>query len=142
MTFIKKRVDVAYAFIYRAEDKKVLMVNNKGSGWSLPGGAVELGETLEEAVIRETREETGLDVEAGQIVAVNEAVFQEKGHHALFITFAAEIIGGGCAVQDSEEILEVQWIEVQKASKLLMGRMGNLEALLQSSALYTYQGIV
>ncbi|WP_367619081.1 NUDIX hydrolase [Planococcus shixiaomingii] len=103
---------------------------------------MELGETLEEAVIRETREETGLDVEAGQIVAINEAVFQETGHHPLFITFAAEIIGGECAVQDSEEILEVQWIEVQKASKLLMGRMGNLEALLQSSALYTYQGIV
>lgn len=51
------RVDVAYAFIYK-EDEKILMVNNQGGSWSLPGGAVEQGETLEQAVIRETKEET------------------------------------------------------------------------------------
>ena len=47
------RVDVVYAFIYKEDEKKILMVNNKGGGWSLPGGAVEQGETLEQAVIRE-----------------------------------------------------------------------------------------
>lgn len=40
------RVDVAYALIYK-DDRKTLMVNNKGGSWSLPGGAVEQGETLE-----------------------------------------------------------------------------------------------
>ena len=81
------RVDVAYAFIYKEDEKKILMVNNKGGGWSLPGGAVEQGETLEQAVIREVKEETNLTIEAGEIIAVNEAMFKEKSHHALFITF-------------------------------------------------------
>lgn len=54
-----ERVDVAYALIYLEDEKKILMVNNVGSGWSLPGGAVEPGETLEQAVVREAKEETG-----------------------------------------------------------------------------------
>lgn len=34
-------MDVAYAFIYKEDAQKILMVNNTGAGWSLPGGAVE-----------------------------------------------------------------------------------------------------
>jgi 8-oxo-dGTP diphosphatase len=46
---------------------------------------VKQGETLKQAVIREAKEETGLTIEVEEIVAVNEAIFKEKGHHALFI---------------------------------------------------------
>ncbi|MEK3909291.1 NUDIX domain-containing protein [Oceanobacillus sp. FSL W7-1309] len=55
------------------------MVNNKGGGWSLPGGAMEKGENLEQAVIREVKKETSLTIEAGEIIAVNEAIFKDKG---------------------------------------------------------------
>ena len=110
-----KRVDVAYGLI--CEQRKVLMVNNQGSGWSLPGGAVEKGETFEQAVIREVKEEAGLTVEVENIVSVNEAFFEERGHHALFITFKAKIINGNPSIQDKNEISEIKWVDFQTANK-------------------------
>lgn len=135
-----KRVDVAYALIYDQADKKILMVNNKGSGWSLPGGAVEQEETLEQAVIRETKEETGLTIKAQKIIAVNEAFFKGKGHHALFITFRADIISGEISIQDKEEIIEITWVDLQTANELMPFHPGGIESLLKSSAPYIFQG--
>ncbi|WP_226669651.1 NUDIX hydrolase [Metabacillus litoralis] len=134
------RVDVAYAFIYKEDANKVLMVNNKGGGWSLPGGAVEPGETLEQAVIREVKEETSLTIEAGDIIAVNEAFFIEKGHHALFITFKATVIEGEISIIDSDEISEIEWVDIQRANELMPYHPHGVESLLKASAPYTFQG--
>jgi 8-oxo-dGTP diphosphatase len=59
--------------------------------WSVPGGAVELGETLRQAVAREAREETGLIVEPGAVVNVSDGIYRDaRGHiqyHYVFIDF-------------------------------------------------------
>ncbi|QFK72380.1 NUDIX hydrolase [Pradoshia sp. D12] len=134
------RVDVAYALIYNEDKEEILMVNNIGSGWSLPGGEVEKGETLEQAVIREIKEETGLTIEVENIVAVNEAFFKEKGHHALFITFTAKITEGEILIQDEDEISEVRWIGIQRANELMPYHPDGVEKLLSNSSIYTFQG--
>ncbi|CAM4401043.1 NUDIX hydrolase [Paenibacillus alkaliterrae] len=56
-----KRVDVSSALITDSEGHILIVKNAKGdsSYWSLPGGAVEAGETLEQAATREVKEETG-----------------------------------------------------------------------------------
>src|SRR5699024_5352136 len=87
-----KRVDVAYGLIVK--DNKVLVVNNCGGTWSLAGGGVEQGDTLEQAAVREVDEETGLTIKVGEVAAINEAMFKEEGDHAIFVTFKAEIISG------------------------------------------------
>jgi|SRR5690606_2981419 len=135
-----KRVDVVYAFIYDDELEEVLMVNNKGSGWSLPGGAVKKGESLEQAVIRETREETNLVIDVGNIIAVNEAFFLKQEHHALFITFKAKVIAGEISIEENEEIKEIKWLDINIANDLMPYYKDGIEGLLKSSTPYNFQG--
>lgn len=133
-----ERIDVAYALIYRTDEEKVLMVKNVGSGWSLPGGAVEPLETLEEAAVRETREETGLTIEAGDIVAINEKIFSEKGVHTVFFTFNARIKDGDIAILDETEISEIRWVDVHTANDLMPYHPGGVGSLLKSSSPYHF----
>ncbi|TGB03658.1 NUDIX hydrolase [Halobacillus salinus] len=133
------RVDVAYAFLFDEEEEKVLMVKNRGGRWSLPGGAVEVGETLEQAAIREAKEETNLTIEVGDIVAVNEAFFEEKGHHALFFTYKARIVEGSLQILHKDEIEEIQWVDIKTANRRMPYHPGGVETLLESTAPYTLQ---
>ena len=75
------------------EDSRILLLDQDNDGprsWSLPGGKAEPGETLEQALVREVREETGLDVEAGRLLYVCDNV----GAHVVHITFEARRVGG------------------------------------------------
>lgn len=115
-----KRVDVTYVLLFDEHEQNVLMVKNKGTGssyYTLPGGAVEQGETLKQAAVREVKEETGLDVQVDDVFTVGEAFFEERGHHAIFFTFVGKIIGGEINISFPEEIEEVTWMALEQAEK-------------------------
>lgn len=140
---IMRRVDVVYALIYDESQKKILMVNNRRGNsfeYSLPGGAVEVGETLEQAAIRETKEETGFNIEVDGIVAVNEAFFDTKEHHAIFFTFLARITGGEMTVSRPSEIANICWMDLHEADKLMKYIDGGVSKLLKNKAPYMFQG--
>ena len=62
--------------------------------WALPGGFVEYGETVENAAVRETKEETGLDVELGKIVGVYSDPGRDPRGHVVSICFFGTKISG------------------------------------------------
>lgn len=131
-----ERVDVVYALIKKKNEEKVLVVENAGSSWTFPGGAVETGESLGDAIVREVSEETGLEIKAGPVVAVNEKFFPEKKVHAIFFTLIAEIIGGKIAIEDETEISAIEWVDFQTANKLLPYHPEGVVSLLAYSAPY------
>ncbi len=79
------------------EDGSILLVEQKVSAsvervWSLPGGALEPGETLEACLIREMQEETGLRVAIERLLYVCDRI--ADGRHVIHITFAVKRTGG------------------------------------------------
>jgi ADP-ribose pyrophosphatase YjhB (NUDIX family) len=88
--------------------------------YTLPGGGVELGETLEEAVIREVREETSLDVEPVALAGYRQAIARDDAgrieRHFVILPFAARWIGGEILL--NEELGEAHWLEPSALSGL------------------------
>jgi ADP-ribose pyrophosphatase YjhB (NUDIX family) len=72
------------------KDNKILLVRhekNKKSYWLLPGGGVEYGETLSEALVREFQEEVGLKIEIKNLVLIHDSIPMDKHRHGLNIYY-------------------------------------------------------
>ncbi|HIE34366.1 MAG TPA: NUDIX hydrolase [Candidatus Altiarchaeales archaeon] len=81
--------------------------------WALPGGFVEYGETVEEAIIRETKEETGLDVEILNLFNVYSKSDRDPRCHTVSIVFLCRATGGGLnASSDSADVREFKLTEL------------------------------
>jgi len=105
-------------------DGKILVVRRARAPahglYSLPGGVVEVGETLEEAVTREVREETGMTIEPVALAGFREAIVRDAEsrveRHFIILCFAARWRAGEVLL--NEELDEARWLEPDELASL------------------------
>ncbi len=98
-------VDVVVVF----EDGSIVLVKRKNPPfkgcWALPGGFVEYGETVEEAAVREVKEETGLDIKLTKLIGVFSDPNRDPRGHVVSIAYIGKPIGGQLhASSDAENV--------------------------------------
>ena len=110
------------------EESRLLMIRRSDNdNWALPGGAMDCGESIVQAAVRETKEETGIDCEVTGLVGI----YTNPGHVILYtsngevrqefsIVLTARPLGG--EPTPSDESKEVHWVSPSDALRLTMDR--------------------
>lgn len=136
----RKRIILGVGAVVWNDREQVLLIRRRNpprqDEWSLPGGKVEFGETLEEALAREVREETGLEIEIVGLIDVAELVRDaraggEDGHYVL-VDFCARLLSGDpAAASDASEacwfsVAEVDALPIWSETRRIIAESANL----------------
>jgi ADP-ribose pyrophosphatase YjhB (NUDIX family) len=116
------------------DGSKVLLIKRKNppneSRWALPGGLVELGERVQDAIVREVKEETGLDVALEGLLNVTTDIHLDERsrpkYHYVLVDYLARRVGG--MVRLNEESSAFGWFTAEQVRRLDMSE-GTRDAL-------------
>lgn len=96
------------------DGRELLVVRDRFSeGYKLPGGHADNNESLKEALCREVREETGVEVELESIVNLGHFARGQFGESCVYVVCRAQARSREIAIHDSEEIVEARWLDVE-----------------------------
>jgi mutator protein MutT len=115
-------IKVAVSALVQDDQGRILLIRRSDNGkYSVPGGGLEAGETVAQAVVREVREETGIEVDVTELVGVfsnpEHVIAYDDGEvrQEFSICFRAQPIGG--SLRTSEESPEVEWVRPAELSE-------------------------
>jgi len=104
---------VSCAGLVTNEEGKILLVKSPLRGWEYPGGLIEPGETFQQALKREIREESGVEVEVTGFVGICKNIVRD----IVNIDFACRYVSGDLTTSD--ESTEVKWVTAEEAFQLV-----------------------
>jgi len=112
--------EVAIKTILLKEGKVLIVRDHKDAAtWEFPGGHLEVGETLEDALRREVREELGAEIGIGTLIHSEQVIHKGRGTPHLFIFCTATLCNPEQALMvPSEEIAEVRWVDRESVTGL------------------------
>jgi nucleoside triphosphatase len=109
------------ALIVNAKGEVLLVRSNKwGTKYTVPGGHIELGERAEDAIVREVKEETGLDSVADELLVVQQAIYPRdyyKHEHYIFMDYVCKAKSSQVNL-DGRELQSFIWVRPEDAIKL------------------------
>lgn len=103
------------AVILNPQNEILLLERNKSPEhgyWSIPGGSVEFGETIEDAIVREVKEELGLEVRIIKMLRVTNHILKEKKIHWVSPAFLVKIISGEPQNKENTKHNEIRWFPI------------------------------
>lgn len=112
------RVRVAAIVLRGDELLLVRHIKNGESYWLLPGGGIEYGEPLTEALERELREEASVEIEVGDLAIVNDSIPPDRSRHTLNLCFTAHVVKGEIACGTDPRVVEVRYVPVGELASL------------------------
>jgi 8-oxo-dGTP pyrophosphatase MutT (NUDIX family) len=115
----------ASAVIFDRRRRLLLQRRSDGGQWGLPGGSVEIGESVSQAVIREVREETGLDVVIRRLVGVYsepalQVVRYPNGNVWHYVNVCFECVVRGGELTTCDETLALRWVSPRRLPTTLL----------------------
>jgi len=120
----KESVRVGCGALIVNDKKEVLLLKrsttrNQNGYWSQPGGAVEFGETIKQAITREIREEVNVDIRLIRYLSYTEQIFRKENQHWLAISYLAKIISGNVKNLEHHKHSDLKWFPINKLPKKL-----------------------
>ena len=85
---------------------------NERGLWKFPGGSVEFGETLAQALAREMREEYGIEVDVGALLDVVDHILPEEGQHWVSPTYVCRIHAGVPQILEPKKCAQIGWFSL------------------------------
>lgn len=104
---------VSVAGLVINDSGEILLVKSPRRGWEYPGGMVEPGETFQEALLREIKEEAGIDVKITGFIGLCKNIEKD----IVNIDFCCKAVGG--KLTTSDESTEVMWVNKEKALEMI-----------------------
>ncbi len=99
--------------------KRTSKTRNMAGFWMQPGGGVEFGEKIEDAVKREIKEELNIDIEIIKFLSFTEGIMKEEKQHWVSISYLAKIINGEVKNLEPEKHEEIKWFNLDNLPEKL-----------------------